>query len=116
MAIYFFKATALVESMSLAIHFKASDELNNPLSIIIASRASLTDAQAQPLLLFIKADSAGACFRMPCGEKIVLIAVDKAAVSRAHQLFGGSRNPFATQILPTAGFIRLRQTTGAVRL
>jgi hypothetical protein len=45
-AIDFFKATVLVESMSLAIHFKASDELNKSLSVIIASRVGLTDAQA----------------------------------------------------------------------
>jgi hypothetical protein len=88
----FFKATVLVESMSLAIHFKASDELNKSLSVIIAARVSLTDAQAQPMLSFIKSHSAGACLGVPGGEKIVFFAIDKAAVSRAHQLFGGSRN------------------------
>jgi len=66
--------------MTLAIHFKASNEFH--VALVIANLASQRrlDTQAQPTLLVVKSDSAWAGIGMPRGEKVVLVIVHETAV------------------------------------
>jgi len=77
----FGKATFLMESMTLVVHFKARDKFNMSLLIAGIAVLALSNAQPQPTLSFIKLHAIGPRCGVPGGEEIALVTINKTTVA-----------------------------------
>ena len=92
-----FKAASLVQPVALSVYLETRHEFYVAHRVALGTLLRVANAQTQPALLAVKAHPAGARVGVPRTEQIGLVAQNKGAIPRTHQLLGANWQGVTTQ-------------------